>query len=470
MRYKFKTTPFKHQLRAVKRALRQGHLGLLWQPGTGKTKVIVDWSSALFLRGELTRVLIAAPLSVVGVWQDEYRDHCPVKYSMHILDKDDEVMKFKGGHLQILVVNYDLAWRREKAIKKFKPQMVIADESHKIKKASARRSKYMRQWKKAKYRAILTGTPTPKSFLDLYSQWVFLNYRTFGTNISEFKHRYIIFGGFMNHAVKGYSNFKELNAKVKSDASILRKDQCLDLPPQVFQRVPVWLEPEALEAYQKMAYELFLELKNGEVSDAANAAVKILRLQQITGGYIKSDEGNVHRLSTAKLAAATELLEGFYEQSERVVVFCRFLPELDDLYRVGIKLGFTTYMLRGGVRRQERDRMRVAFQSGKGPSLFLAQIQTGGLGITLHSAHEVLFYSVTYALDDYIQACDRVHRNGQTEKVTYRHLVAAGTVDLDIYAALKGKRDVMNLIMGKPEVLTRRFQVDNMASNERGSR
>jgi SNF2 family DNA or RNA helicase len=207
-----------------------------------------------------------------------------------------------------------------------------------------------------------------------------------------------------------------------------------------------------------MAWEMYLDLENGDISDAKNAAVRLLRLQQITGGFIKSDEGNIHQLSTAKLQVAKDKLEDLFYDNQRVVVFARFIPEVEALADIGTRLGARTYVLSGATRRGDRDRIRREFQTRKGPSLFVAQIQTGGLGITLHSSHEVLFYSVTYALDDYIQACDRVHRIGQKYKVTYRHLVCADTVEEDIYAALRAKQNILRLIMGHPSIIKRRLK------------
>jgi len=460
MRYRFKTKPYRHQIVALKRLLRQRHLGLLWEPGTGKTKAIIDAACALHLSGGLQRVLVVCPLSVVGVWEEEFEKHAPISYTLNILSRTDTPDDWTtwDNHFSIMIANYDLVWRRPQIVERFQPQMVVADESHRIKKPSARRSRYMRRFKDVPYRAILTGTPTPKSFIDLYSQWVFLNAKQFGTNFSAFKRRYVIFGGYLNKQVKGYTNVPELKAKIKEDAYVRRKDQCLDLPDQTFQRVPVVLEPEAMQAYMKMEYELFLELKNGEVSDAKNIAVKVMRLQQITGGWITSDEGNLHMISQAKLRACQERLEDLWDDDERVVCFARFRAEVQAVADFGIRSRIPTYVLSGAVRREERDAARRRFQTEVGPSLFVAQIQTGGLGITLHSSAEVIFYSVTYALDDYIQACDRVHRIGQTRNVRYQHLVVPSSVDADIYANLQGKKNMMAEIMGDPQKFAKHLQ------------
>lgn len=445
--YTFKTRPYRHQVVALKRALKSNIYGALWEPRTGKSKFIVDWASILYQQGHIKRLLIICPLSVVGVWEDEFETHCPIPYSFRVLGKSDR--KIVGGKgLTVLVTNYDLAWRRAEIIGRYRPDFVVADESHRIKKPSARRSRYLRRLNKVQYRAILTGTPTPKSYLDIYGQWAFLNPKRFGTSIAEFKDQYIRFGGYMGYQIKGYRNFEELKAKIDADSqAVLRKD-VFDVPREIFQRVPVQLEPKAWQAYYRMAYELFLELRNGEISDAKNVAVKLLRLQQITGGWIKSDEGNLHQVSKAKITVLDDRLEDLWDGHERVVVFARFKPELDAITAIGTRRKIPTYVVRGGIGREERDEGRRAFQARPGPSLFLAQIQAGGLGIPLHSSHEVIFYSLTHAYDDYKQALDRVHGTGQaSDTVRYQQLVCTGTTDLDIYENLRRKQDTMALLM-----------------------
>jgi SNF2 family DNA or RNA helicase len=455
MRYTFKTKPFSYQRDIVVRGIKQKHIGLLWEPGTGKTKATIDWFCALHMLGRVDRVLVVCPLSVLGVWEDELELHAPIPYVVQYLDA-----KVKGplprppkGQLTILISNYDIVWRRDEYVRRFNPDAIVADESHLIKKASARRSRYLRRYNTTPYRAILTGTPNPRSFLDLYAQWVFLNPKRFGTSIARFKDTYVRYGGFKGYQVTGYRNVDQLLENVYADADVQHKSK--DLPPETRQRVPVELTKAGWEAYAKMAYELFLELKGGEVVDAKNVAVKILRLQQITGGWIKSEEGNIHQVSDSKIRACDERLEDLFNDDERVVVFARFKPELDAITALGVRRGIPTYVLRGGVGREERDQARRQFQSKDGPSLFVAQIQAGGLGITLHSAAEVVFYSVTYNLADYIQACSRIHREGQKRPVRYQHLVARGTVDLDIYAALRAKQDLLDLVMKKPKTLAK---------------
>jgi len=450
LKYVFKTKPYKHQAKALKRIIRQGYLAVFWEPGMGKTKLIVDAACAWFQMGKVQRVLIVCPLSVVGVWEEEFEMHATNPYKIQFLDRKTEKLRRRKNTLEIVVTNYDIVWRRPHLVTAFDPQFVIADESHRIKKASTKRTWFMRSLHYVPHKAILTGTPNPKSFLDLYGQWLFLNQKTFGTRVSDFKERYLIFGGFKNYQIRGYNNVDELKQKVKKDATIRRKDQALDLPERVHQSVPVLLEPEARRQYDVLEEEFFLELSKGEVIDVKNALVKLLRLQQLTGGWINTDQG-LRQISTAKLKVCEDLLVDRYEEGLKVVVFARFRPEIADIESAARKAGYKkVYTLTGSTPKADRDTNRRAFQSDDGPGVFIAQIQSGGLGITLHAAHEAIFYSVTYALDEFVQACDRLHRIGQEHKVTYRHLVCVNSIDRDIFKALKDKQEVMAYIMGHP--------------------
>jgi SNF2 family DNA or RNA helicase len=265
-------------------------------------------------------------------------------------------------------------------------------------------------------------------------------------------------GGYMKRQVKGYRNVTELKKRIQADASIRRKDQTLTLPPEIVQRVPVELEPEVWEMYAKLATELFLEIKNGTV-DIKNAAVKVLRLQQLVGGFLKTDDGVVHQVSKAKLNATAERLENLYNADDKVVTFCRFLPELHAIENLRINKHVPTYVVYGKVKQQDRDIMRRKFQKEDGPSLFLCQIATGSLGIPLFTSQEAIFYSLTYQLDHYIQAKGRLHRKGQVgDQVRYAHMLARATVDYDIYGNLQAKKDFLEFLMGKPKALLKRLK------------
>lgn len=432
----------------LKRLLRKGYGGLLWEPGTGKTKVIVDWASALHVMGRLHRVVIVCPKSVKGVWEDEFAEHSPLtRYKVVVVDAKTEYIPRYKNALTIAVINYDLIWRRGLLIDKFDPEMVVADESHRIKKPSAKRTKALWSYNEVPYRAILTGTPTPRSYRDIYAQWKFLYRRRFGNRVDSFEAQYIRYGGYMKKQVMGYLNFTELTTKMGKDATSIAKRDVLDLPPLVEQRIPIRLEPRVQAQYDVLEREFFLELESGETIDSPNVLALRQKMSQITGGWVNTEQGLV-QISEAKITAAKELLEDRLSLEEKVVIFARYIPETDALTQAAKQVGFKKiYLMTGAVKQKDRDSQRREFQKIKDPAVFVIQVQTGGLGITLHAAHEVMFYSTTDALDDYIQAIGRVERSGQTHKMTVRHLTALGTIDVDRFHALKGKEKVEKHLM-----------------------
>ena len=126
VKYRFKTKPFRHQVKALRRGMKQDAIGVLWEPGTGKSKFIVDWACILHLKRGLKRVLIVCPLSVMGVWEDEFNKHSPIPYHIQFLARNTSAIERVDG-LNVVVVNYDLAWRRKDLLYRYDPQLVVAD-------------------------------------------------------------------------------------------------------------------------------------------------------------------------------------------------------------------------------------------------------------------------------------------------------------------------------------------------------
>lgn len=447
MKYQFKTKPWRHQRDELIRLLKRGYGGLLWEPGTGKTKVIVDWASALHMMGDVSRVLIVCPKSVKGVWEDEFEIHSPLKrFKVVLVDTTtDRIPKYRDA-LTIAVINYDLIWRRMDLVERFNPHMVVADESHRIKKPSANRTQAMWHFNECPYRAILTGTPTPRSYRDVYAQWKFLRKKRFGTRVADFDERYIRMGGYMKTQVKGYYHFKELKKKLRKDATAIKLRDVIDLPPERMQRIPVLLEPKVQAMYDRLELEYFLELESGEVIDAPNMLAKREKLIQITGGWVNTEQGTV-QISRAKIDTARDLLVDRLELEEKVVIIAKYIPETDALIEAADKVGFDkVYLMRGDVKQKDRDLQRREFQKIKDPAVFVIQIQTGGLGISLHAAHEMLFYSVSQSLDEFEQAQGRIRRGNQKNKMMFRFIIAKNTLEPDIYTALKTKADMQDAL------------------------
>jgi SNF2 family DNA or RNA helicase len=175
---------------------------LLMEMGTGKTLTTIAIAGALWLSGRIKRVLIVAPLSIVGVWREAFAKFAIFRYNLAVLSgsgaKKAEILRgMVDATLQIAVVNYESAWRLEDEIKAWRPDLVVCDEGHKIKTHSTNASKAMhRLGGLARYKMLLTGTPVTNKALDIFSQYKFLNDQIFGKSFYSFRNRYFDMVGY----------------------------------------------------------------------------------------------------------------------------------------------------------------------------------------------------------------------------------------------------------------------------------
>lgn len=194
--------PFAHQHRAYTAAIDTFYSGkshgyaLLMEMGTGKTITSIGITGRLYLDVKIRRVLVVAPLSIVGVWKEEFAKFAAFDYNLAVLNgtgskKTETLRTLNGSGLQVAVVNYESAWRLEKEIAAWKPDLVVADEGHKIKTHNISASKAMhRIGAQASYRLLLTGTIITNKAIDVFSQYKFLNPVIFGSSFYAFRNRY----------------------------------------------------------------------------------------------------------------------------------------------------------------------------------------------------------------------------------------------------------------------------------------
>jgi SNF2 family DNA or RNA helicase len=183
---------------------------------------------------------------------------------------------------------------------------------------------------------------------------------------------------------------------------------------------------------------LYAEIDSGEIT-VANAMVKVLRLQQLTSGYLKTDEGELVQYGNEKLNLFKELL-GEIPAKEPVVIFCRFTSDIANVKAACKDAGRTCAELSG------HENSLAEWQDGKYDCIAV-QIRSGGVGIDLTRACYCVYYSMGHSLGDFSQSLARTNRPGQTRTVRYYHLLAEGTVDPTIYQALSKKQKVVDYIL-----------------------
>jgi SNF2 family DNA or RNA helicase len=442
MKYVFKTKPFNHQVLALRKLLKKKRGGgLFMEMGTGKTKVAIDYACAREMKGDIKQVLVLGPLSTLGVWEAEIQKHCP-----------SETLKWK-------VINYDKArithyLQQLLAYCRDAPTLLVCDEAHKLKNPNSKQSKaaYV-LGKRCVAALVLTGTPIAKNPLDVFGELRVVDDTILGSSWGVFKKTYAMFGGYGGYQLIKYMNLKGLRRRVDPHIFIALKDDCLDLPSRTHEIVPVDLH-KSRKVYERMARDSVVEFQDGSIAEAPIVLTRLLRLSQCTGGYLRRDDGTYAHVGNEKREAFTRLIQEFKEQErEKIVVFVRFINELKDAAYVCAEHGYKVLPFYGAVSQSVRDQRIAKFEETDEPTVFIAQIQAGSLGISLVAASEAIFYSHTYDYAEFAQACDRLHRIGQSRPVTYYHLIARDTVDEAVWLALRTKKNVAEIVLNKPELL-----------------
>ncbi len=433
---------------------------------TGKSCITVHAVAAAKAR----KVLILCPTAVRGVWRREFRKFSPAGYKPEVLVLDRKswtvARKAKAAkefiHIMgvrnvpaVVVINYESAWRPdfEKFSLGVEWDFVICDESHRIRNPQANASKYAAKLTPvSRKRLALSGTPMAQSPLDIFGQMRFLDPGVFGTSWSRFRNHFAVSGPFGADHIVSYKNQEELAEKTALLWLHAGKECLKNLPPTTSSVLEGELSPESRKVYQDLEQELFAEVRGGVIT-VANALTKLLRLAQITSGFINVQEIDPETGATTGLEKATQLGNEKIEilcdlledipADEPVVVFCRFKEDLARIQSLAEKLGRAYGEISGRRRDLTQDSTMPEWVQLMG-----VQIQSGGVGIDLTRACYVVHYSPTYSLSDHEQSLARCHRPGQTRHTHFWQIVLRGTADEVIYRALQKRRDIIEEVMG----------------------
>lgn len=450
--------------------------------------MVVDTACWLWLTDQIDGVLVIAPNSVKTTWVvDEIPTHSSPDVPWEAAwwsangraadrERFQQVLHSTRDALSWLVVNVESLSARgdaydacERFLKNLRVLLVV-DESSKIKNRVKRTKAVIKLGQLAAYRRICSGTPVTQGPLDLYTQFHFLdpaiiNFPTF----TAFKNRYALFDtrfGFPK-LIK-YLNLDELQAKIAPHSYRVTRAECLDLPPKVYQKLEIDLAPEQRRLYDAMKERMLVELSvDGRTVSATIVLTKLLRLQQIVGGFLSLDPPepivgedispvtpprDVQPVpgSNPKIAALLELAE---QVQGKVIVWARFRAEIAAVAAALGKAHGTDAVVEfhGGISDDGRTAARQTFQDPLSPvRFFVAQTDVGGYGLTLTAARTVVYYSNTFSLEARLQSEDRAMRIGQTGSVTYVDIIARDTLDSRVLEALRGKKDLASIVLAEP--------------------
>jgi SNF2 family DNA or RNA helicase len=441
-----KTQPWRHQVAAYHFMRSLPGVIITMAMGTGKSKVAVD---AVVNDGD-RRVLIVCPRYVVSVWERQFTFHANdievVLLGEGTIEKRARVMaaldKSRAGTV-VFVINYEALDRSEmhKAIDAVQWDRIILDEGHRIKSPAGKRSRYLAlRAKTIPKKAILTGTPTDNP-MDWYALCRFIDPGVLGTSFTAFKARYAIIDPRFKQPLN-FINMDDLNKRVGRVVFHVG-DDAVELPEARDEHLDFTLSKEEAKIYDEMRINLVAQIKDGLIT-AANAAVKILRLQQITGGMAPVDDQKAVRIGTSKIDVFKDLLADL--DAEPIVVFCRFLADIDAVLAACEEAKIDAVELSGRT-----TDTYVKWWQGGGSQVLVVQIDAGATGLDLTRARIGVYYSAGFSWISYAQSRKRIHRPGQTRPVIYYHLTARGTVDETVLKVLNRKgateRDFLTDVM-----------------------
>jgi SNF2 family DNA or RNA helicase len=441
-----------HQKKFVKLASVQESFMFSADMGCGKSLASI---AIIASNKDIKKTLIVCPKSVQPAWAKQVALHCTADIGVAILegsvkDKKSQAERLINlytatGKQLMLIMNYESTFREPMAsfLLSAKFDLVVADESTKIKSAGGRTSRFFQKLGKTAKKRI--ATPLTGTLLSIYGQFRFLCPEIFGTSFSMFKNEYAISGGYGGHEIIGFKNIEKFNKLFYSKAYRVTAEEVLDLPETLDINRTFELSPGCRSVYKHLKKELIAEIDNGTIT-AANGLVKLLRLSQITGGHCTNDDGETVEVDTGKQELLAEILEEI-EPDEPMCIFARFTADIAACIKTIKAAGRSVGELSGHANDLK------AFQDGTIHTL-VVQIASGGMGIELQHCGDrnvkyCCFYSVSYSLTEFLQAKARVHRPGQKENVNYIYLIAENTIDEIIYKALEAKKDHVEFVLGE---------------------
>lgn len=400
---------------------------LFAEVGLGKTAACLIALERLVESGEAWSVLVVAPKRVAEhVWLQE-RDKWAPGLGMRLLaGGPKERLRAAMDPAPVHVIGVDNLQHLIDALGDRWPyQMLVIDESHQFKDQGTGRFRKLRKVVGHHERTVLlTATPASESMLGLWSQVYLCDQgKRLGRTFTAYRDAFFQ-GDYMGwkFSVRPEGE-REIYRRISDIAVSLRREDWLELPELVSNVIEVeWDEAERRE-YERFERDCVMRLADGEVVTAVNAAVLFGKLLQMTGGGLYREDGAVEVVSEAKLDALKELIEGMH--GKPLLVFYGFVGERDRI------LASVKGSAALDVEKWNRGEQKVA----------LAHPASAGAGLNLqHGGSAMCWFSLPPSLEKYTQACGRLHRQGQTERVVIHHLIVPGTIDGDVMQMLRDKQ------------------------------
>src|SRR5574344_1103727 len=456
VRHNMAVEPYEYQKQGIAYALEKKRCIMGDEPGLGKTAQAIGTMTA----SRAFPCLVICPSALKVNWQREFRKFGDIN-AVILNDRNQHTWqnlisyKDKNGETagKVFIVNYESI--KKFFVKEIKDtnrftlrsiifndkiklfRSVIIDESHKCKSSKTHQAKFVQGICKGKeYVLELTGTPVVNSNIDLYEQLNIMERLNDFGGYKEFKERYC--GG-----LNGSTNSTELNYLLRKYCFFRRQKK----------DVLKWL-PEKTRSY------IVTDIDNRqEYEDASNDLLKYLvdyknasedKIQRAIRGEVMVKMGILKQISAkGKIKAASEIIHDTIDGGEKLIVFC-FLKQVVKDLKKEFKDAVT---VTGEDNTKEKQRAVDAFQNNPNTKLIILNYKSGGTGLTLTAASNVLFVEFPWTYSDCCQAEDRAHRNGQKNAVNCTYLLGKDTIDEYMYNIIQRKKKVSNCVTGTEDIV-----------------
>ena len=423
--------PLEHQKEAIQKLVENKKFILADDMGLGKTTSTIIAA----LESGSKKVLIICPATLKINWKREIENY-----------SNKEVFIAEGKNFSsdadFVIINYDIIKNFHDTKKKADSQilasnfdLVIVDEAHYIKNATAQRTKLINDIvKKTERLWLLTGTPMTSRPIDYFNLLSLID-SPVAKNWMAYAIRYC--GGYQFKVgnrkvwnVMGSSNLEELRDRTLGLTLRRLKENVLDLPPKII--TPVYLRLKSKEYENVMGEYYDWYDKNPEESKSLTVQfTKLTKVRQI--------------IADEKIKETIELAENILEQDKKVIIFCNFT---DSLNKIVEHFGKSAVKLDGSMSKPERQHAVDQFQENPKVKVFVGNIKAAGVGITLTAAEAVIMNDLSFLPSDHAQAEDRAYRYGQKNNVLVYYPIFENTIEGIIYDILNNKKQVIATVMG----------------------
>ena len=425
-------TPFEHQKTTSSFLTLNTRAFCFNEQGTGKTGSAIWASDFLIKEGLVKRVLIICPLSIMdSAWRADlfnFAMHRTVEIAHGSKKKRQEVI---NSDTEYVIINYDGVEIVKDEVANGGFDLIIVDEATHYKNAQSKRWKVLASVIKPEtWLWLMTGTPAAQSPVDAYG----LAKLVAPKNVPKF------FGAFRDMVMYKATQFKWVpkpNAKDVVFNSLqpairFTKEECLDLPEMTYVKREVELTAQQKKYYAYLRDQL-VAVAAGEQISAANAAVSMNKLLQISCGAVYTDSGETVAFDIKNRYKV--LQEVIAESSQKILVFVPFKHVIHILAEKLAADGITNAIINGEVSAQKRTEIFKQFQTTPDPRVLIIQPQAAAHGVTLTAANTIVWWGPTSSLETYAQANARVHRSGQNHPCTVVQLEGS-KVEKHIYKML----------------------------------